>query len=117
MGIRFWLSTFLLIKKINKPYIGILSLIILLIIIFTNLSENIIIKNLLSVFAAGLFIISYRKNIYIENEFFNISVNFIFFLFMAFANYIFTNIYISNEIFNFIKLYMTYFFEYNILFC
>lgn len=104
--LRFWelgfgcLLFFVNKEKINKPYIAILSLIFLLIIIFTNLSENIIIKNLLSVFAAGVFIISYRKNIYIENSIFQYfgKISYSFYLWHL-PIIFFTNIYISNEIY------------------
>ena len=117
--LRFWelgvgcLFFFINSKILKKPYVAIIFLISLCMIIFTNVIQNMILKNLLSVLTAGLFITSYKKVKFIENFFFQYlgKISYSFYLWHL-PIIFFLNIYLSNDVYIiFFSLILTFFFS------
>lgn len=117
--LRFWelgvgcLFFFINSKILKKRYVAIIFLISLFMIIFTNVIQNMILKNLLSVLTAGLFIVSYKKVKFIENFFFQYlgKISYSFYLWHL-PIIFFLNIYLSNDVYIiFFSLILTFFFS------
>ena len=117
--LRFWelgvgcLFFFINSKILKKRYVAIIFLISLFMIIFTNVIQNMILKNLLSVLTAGLFIVSYKKVKFVENFFFQYlgKISYSFYLWHL-PIIFFLNIYLSNDVYIiFFSLILTFFFS------
>lgn len=117
--LRFWelgvgcLFFFINSKILKKRYVANIFLISLFMIIFTNVIQNMILKNLLSVLTAGLFIVSYKKVKFIENFFFQYlgKISYSFYLWHL-PIIFFLNIYLSNDVYIiFFSLILTFFFS------
>ncbi len=117
--LRFWelgigcLFFFINNKIFKKPYVAIFFLIFLMVIIFTNIIQNMILKNLLSVLTAGLFITSYKKIKFLENFFFQYlgKISYSFYLWHL-PIIFFLNIYLSNNnLIIFLSFILTFFFS------
>lgn len=117
--LRFWelgvgcLFFFINSKILKKRYVANIFLISLFMIIFTNVIQNMILKNLLSVLTAGLFIVSYKKVKFVENFFFQYlgKISYSFYLWHL-PIIFFLNIYLSNDVYIiFFSLILTFFFS------